>query len=362
MSKFIIKTVILQEMVSRAIKGAGQNKLIPITSLMAIEVKEEHLTLRTTDASNTLYIMHDVPGAEDFYCVVQAEQFSKLVAKMTSENIILEISGMSLAVTGNGNYKIELPPDENGNMIQYPDPVAEAALDGQATEISLATIKTILNTNKAALAVTMEDPVYTGYYVGDRVVSTDSYKVCGLDVKLFDEPVLMFPETMDLLNVMTEEKISVLQNDEVIEFFTKDCIVFGYKMEGIEDFAINEIGALLDEEFKCSCKVGKPDLLALLDRISLFVGVYDDHAITLLFTDTGINVSSKQSDGVEIIPYVSSKNPAFYTCQVAVDVLIQQIKANSADVIELQYGNDRSIKIVDGNVTQVIALYQEATE
>ena len=54
--KIIIKTTTLQEMIAKAIKGASNNKLIPLTSLMAIEVKDKVLTLTTTDATNYLYI------------------------------------------------------------------------------------------------------------------------------------------------------------------------------------------------------------------------------------------------------------------------------------------------------------------
>ena len=105
--KLSIKTTILQEMVSRVIKGASQNKLIPLTSLMAIQLKSGKLTLITTDASNTLYIMQDKVEGDDFYCVMPVEQFSKLVSKMSSENITLLLDNNILTINGNGIYKID---------------------------------------------------------------------------------------------------------------------------------------------------------------------------------------------------------------------------------------------------------------
>lgn len=360
--KLSIKTVVLQEMVSRAIKGAGQNKLIPLTSLMAIELKKKHLRLITTDASNTLYIMQDKVEGKDFYCVVQVDQFSKLISRMTSENITLSLDGAILTVTGNGTYKIELPLDESGELIKYPDPAAEKKLDGQAVEVNLTTVKTILNTNKSALALTMEEPVYTNYYVGEKVVATDNYRICGLNIKVFDEPVLIAPETMNLLNVMTEEKISVYIQDDVLQFVTKDCVVFAHKVEGIEEFAIEPITALLNEEFPSVCKISKGDLLAVLDRISLFVGAYDNQTIVLTFTDKGIDISSKQSNGVETLEYVDSKNFAPFTCLADISQLMQQVKANAGDTIECHYGNERSIKFVDGNVTQILSLLLDAQQ
>ena len=359
-NKLSIKTVILQSMVARAIKGAGQNKLVPLTSLMCIRLKDKQLTLITTDATNTLYITHDMPESTgDFYCVVQADQFSKLISKITSENINLEINDAILNVKGNGNYKIELPLDENGKMIIFPDPVADNPVDGlPATEINLADIKTVLTVNKAALAESVEDVAYTGYYVGDKVVSTDQYKICGFDKKLFSEPKLISSELMNLLDVMTEDKIAVYFKGDCIVFVTGDCVVFGHAMDDIDSFAIDTINGLLEKEFESSCKVHKSDLLAVLDRVGLFVSTYDNRAITLTFSEKGLDISSKKSNGVETLEYTDSKNFKPYTCQVDISFLIQQIKTNSADMIEIHYGDKVSIKLVDGAVTQLIALLE----
>lgn len=357
-----IKTVELQEMISRAVKGSSQNKLIPLTSLMKIQVKDGILSLVTTNMSDYLYIKKKL-DAEDFYAVVQADQFSKLVSKMTSENISLTLEGSILNVKGNGNYKIELPLDETGEMITYPDPVAELKFEGEASAtINLTTIKTILVANKAALAVTMEVPVYTGYYIGERVITTDSYKICGLNKKLFETPVMVSAETMNLLDVMTADQITVDFTSNIILFSTPDCVLYSHKMEGIEEFAIEPISQLLDQEFEYSCKVSKNALLSTLDRIALFVGPYDNKCITLTFTGSGIDISSKKSNGIETITYIEAKKPGDYSCNIDIVMLLQQVKAITADSIEIQYGNDTSLKFVDGEIVQISALLEDTEE
>lgn len=354
-----VKTVEFQEMVARACKGSTQNKLIPLTSLMKIEVKDNILYLVTTNMSDYLYIKKKVE-AEDFYAVVQTEQFSKLISRMTSENITLSLDNAILNVKGNGNYKIELLMDETGDLIKYPDPLKNIKFEGEASAtINLSTIKTILTTNKAALATTLEVPVYTGYYVGDKVISTDTYKICGLNVKLFDTPAMVSPETMNLLDVMTAETITVDFAGDVMLFTTEDCILYSHKMEGVEEFAIEPISNLLNETFESTCKVNRNAMISTLDRIALFVGPYDNKSITLTFTETGIDISSKKSDGVESVKYVESNNFKPFTCNIDIIMLIQQLKANISECAEIQYGNDATIKMVDGNITQVVALLGE---
>ena len=61
-----VKTTILQEMVSKAVKGASCNRMIPITGLIEIKVEGGVLSLTTTDATNTLILSKkDIPG-DDF--------------------------------------------------------------------------------------------------------------------------------------------------------------------------------------------------------------------------------------------------------------------------------------------------------
>lgn len=359
--KLSIKTDKLKEMVSRSIKGVGNNKLIPLTGLIAIELKDSKLTLITTDAINYLYIMEDKVVGDDFYVVVDADTFSKLVSRMTSENIVLEVnSGLSaLEVKGNGNYKIELPLDEDGSPIKYPDPYSGYLDVVDAGEINRSTVQVILDTIKPALATTLEVPCYTGYYMGNQVVATDTYKIASMDIKLFNDAKLISPELLDLLSVMSAEKIQVRTVGNDIIYKTPDCVVVGKFMDGIEDYAIDAIMGLVQTEFDSFCSVPKSALLQLLDRLSLFVGTYDKNAIYLTFTKDGLQVSSKAATGVEIINYTASDNFRDFTCVIDIQMFMQEVKSIQNDVIEIYYGTDNAIKMTDGNITIIIALMED---
>lgn len=359
--KLTLKTEKLKEMVSRAVKGVGNNKLIPITSLMAVEVKDNRLTLITTDATNYLYIIEDKVVSDDFYVVIDANIFSKLISKMTNDTITLQIKNGSLEVRGNGTYKIELPLDENGEPIKYPDPYEKLCnVSSDVGTINRTTIQVILETIKPALATTLENPCYTGYYVGDNIVATDTYKIASMGVKLFEsDPKLVSAELLDLLAVMNAEKIRVETYDNDVVFITPDCIVCGKFMEGIEDYAIDAIMGLVNTEIDCFCSVPKNAILQLLDRLSLFVGTYDKNAVYLTFTKDGLQVSSKAANGIEIINYVSSSDFKDFTCTIDIQMLTQEIKSIQNDVIELYYGEDNAIKMTDGNITIIIALIED---
>lgn len=355
-----IKTSKFQEMVSRAAKGIGNNKVYPISQMMAIKLESNVLTLVTTDATNYLYVKENKVDGEDFYAVVSADQFCKLVSKLTSESVTMELTNAALVIKGNGTYSVEIQFDDDGEMVRYPDPVSEAVFDPDDTvEINASTIATVLTSIKPALATTTENPCYTGYYVGDKVVATDTALINALDVEMFKAPKLVSPEVMDLLSVMQSEKIQVDFAGNIQVYSSPDCTIYGRDLEGIEDFSIDAVTTFLDMEMPSMCKLSKNALLQLLDRLSLFVTDYDENGIDLTFTKNGLQVSSKSSNGVEIIPYLESNDFAEFVGEIDVKMFQRQVKAQSGDAIEVWYGNEKAIKLVSGKVVQLIALNSE---
>ena len=357
--KLSVQTAAFQNMVAKATKGAVMNKDLFITQLMAIQLRNDKLTLITTDNSNYLYVSEKLPG-EDFYVVVQVDKFSKLISKLTCDVVELELVSKEgqldkLVVNGNGRHVLELPYDEDGDLIEFPDPVYTTdTSDWKAITTKLSTIKMVLSTAKPALSASA-DTCYSGYYMGDCIVSTNTYKICGIDIKMFDEPKLLPPQLIDLLDVMTEEDITVQYSEDSLIFSTPSVIVYGKTMSGIEDYKIDAIQALLNEPFPSSCKIDKSLLLQILDRASLFVDTYDKNGIYLTFTKDGIMISNKKDKGEEIIPYKESSDFEAYTCCLDIDLFKTQVKAYPSELLEILYGK-QSLKFVVGNVKQFVAL------
>lgn len=363
--KLTINTATFQNMVAKAVKGAGMNNDLFITQLMSISLKDNRLTLTTTDNNNYLYVRQDKVAGDDFNVVVAVDKFSKLISKLTCQEVTLEVSEGKegeldkLTVKGNGKYVLELPYDEEGELIDYPNPLEneDAEKFWNSSEVKLSTIRHILSTAKAALLVGKEDMCYSDYYVGSRVVATDTYKICGIDVKIFDEPRLISPQLMDLLDVMSSENIDIRYDEDTVIFETPEVTVYGKTDEGVKDYQIDAISSLLDEKFPSSCKIEKAPLLQMLDRLSLFVDTFDKNSVYLTFTKDGLVVSSKQNSGEEIIPYKESTDFTDYTCCLDIDLFKTQVKAYQLDIIEILYGKENSIKLTMSETTrQVIAL------
>ena len=255
-------------------------------------------------------------------------------------------------------------------MVVFPDPLEDCVFDEDETVIiNTSTIRTILTTLKPAVATTLEEPQYTGYYFGDKVIATNGFLINSLDVNLFDTEKLISAGVLDLLDVMTAEKISVdfkESEDEgipnIIVFGSPDCTIYTRELEGIEDFESESITQVIDTPFTSMCKVMKNALLQLLDRVQLFVSDYDEGIVNFTFTKDGLQVTSKMSNAVELIPYTESTKFKPFMCSTDVGLIIKQVKSQPGEIIELWYGDDSVIKIVRDKVTQIIALHTEAEE
>lgn len=355
-----ISTTKLQSMVAKASKGVGNNKLIPLTCLISLESKDGIFTVTTTDNTNYLYVKEKVESAEDFYVCIKADQFGKLIAKMTSEFVTLTIKDGNLEVIGNGTYIIEIPLDEMGEMIKFPNPMNDFACTNKIGSVSQSDISIILNAVKTGLATVVESYPYTNYFVGDKVVATDSIKISAYKHNLFSESKLIGANTMDLLSVVTADTVDVYSSDNKVVFLSDDVTIYGITPDGIESYSIDAINTLVeDQDFVNKCCVNKSEMLQLLDRISLFVGDYDDGVIKLEFNGNGIIVSSKQTNGEETVKYsVPLPLIGSYSCYIDIFMLQSQIKAIQSDTVNIFFGKETAIKLVDDDIVSIIALIQ----
>lgn len=351
----------IKEAVNKAVKGAGFNNLIPITSMIGIKLSEGKLRFLTTDMTNTLCIIIDKVAGDDIDVTVDADKFGKLVAKITSEDVDLSVKDDVLYVKANGTYKIPLVSDEEG-LISFPDIKSDLSLIGNWGNVKLSSIMQAYNINRPALAKTLENPALTGYYCGDMVISTDANVITFNNFKMFAgdfPPMLISAQQMALLSLFGEEDINVTSDPTTIIFATATQIIEGSLMEGIEDFPAEEVNAYLDEAFTSSCKVPKDLLLSVLDRLALFIEPYDKNGAYFTFGRKGINIHSKKDASTEVINYVESKNFEQFICCVDIPMLKEQLQANPDDTVKICYGNKNALKIESGKVTQVIALLED---
>lgn len=363
-----IKTTVLQDMVNKAVRGASNNKLIPLTSYMRIKAVPNIFSLLTTDGMNYLEVMLDLESgdgepAEETEAVVLADTFAKLIRKLTGEVTKFNLTDKYLVVECNGTYKLELLLDDEGEPVEFTMPKEFDNFDGKEKvgEFDRATITCIMDSLKQSLCA--EDnrngrTVYMSYRVGDEIIATDASLISILNKPTFATPHLVSSVCMNLLDVVVGSN-GVATGYKVGDAVVYDCgnaVLYSREPVGIENFNVKAIKGFVDAEFPRHCTVNVQALIDAFERIALFVGAYDAGAVTLVFDEDGIQISSKNTSGVETVPYETVDSGEVFTCIADVSGLLTVFKAQPSEVVDLYFGISETIQIKDGDITTILAL------
>ena len=353
-----IKTETLQMMVNKAVRGASNNKLVPLTSYMRVRVSPNAFSLLTTDGMNYLEVSTDIEG-ESLTAVVLADTFTRLVRKLTGATVKLSLTDKYLVVECNGTYKLELLLDDDGNPVDFTMPKEFDSLEGKEKlgELSRETISRILSSLRQSLAMDGTRSQYCCYRMGEEIIATDSSLISILNTKVFESARLISPECVNLLDAITTDVAECYKiSDSSVVFVAGGDLLYTRLPVGIEKYNARAIKGFADEEFANHCTINVQAVLSTLERIALFVGVYDAGAVNFVFGADGVTVSSKNTSGVEQIEYETVDKEADYSCILDVDSAITVFKAQSSQVVDLYFDGEQTLKLVDGDLVTIIAL------
>ena len=358
MSTFSIDTSALKSIVTKASKGASNNKFSAITSLMNIVIEDGKISVTTTDSNNYLTITDSVKSSDNFSFTLNVDTFSKLVAKTSVDSIKISVSDDMISFTGNGTYKLPIQLDVDGSQIKYPThTINNPEFFGI---IKASVIKSAIFHNKPSLAVTMEAPYLTGYLcLPDCIITADSYNICLSKYNMFDKGILLPPVVLELLSMSSDEDISYKIYGNNVMFETSNMKLFAVTMDGIEDYPETTIRGICDKEYPSNCTLPKSAVISVIDRLSLFIKDNDINGVYMTFTQNGVTFESINGSGIETIPYQGSNGFSEFTCCIGVDALKKQISSHSGESINIYYGDESAIMIKDENITQVISLMDD---
>lgn len=189
-------------------------------------------------------------------------------------------------------------------------------------------------------------------------MATDRVKVASFDKRLFSNDVLVSDRLMKLMGVIQDSDIQYEVQDNVVVLKSDKCTIYG-NLDEVGGYPVAVVSDLISMDFPSSCKINKQSFINMLDRISLFVGKYDNKAIHMKFEKHGISIANMAGKSEEVIDYDSVKSYKAFDCIVDIELLLAQLKAYSSDVLDIQFGNEATLKLVDDDITYIVALNNE---
>lgn len=342
--KVTLETKTLKNLITRVMKGVGNNESIMRTCWIGIKCSNNTLSMTAWDGENYIQVSEDKIVCDDFKVTVTANTFAQLISKTTSESVTMELKDNYLDIKGNGKYKLELPVDEEGELDKYPELVFDTSKAG--SKIKLSAIVWAIESNKISLAKTPELPHLMCYYFGNDVLTTNNITAAIANINVFGKPIMLKADLVNLVATMENEDITVYTDGQKILFETPKTVILGYFDEFKDEFensVVEPLEQLFETECPASCSVEKDKLLGILDRILLFVKTKEE-GIRVMFTKNGMQFYNKENSVNELLPYAESNNFVNFEVKLQLDVLKELVNSTCDDKCYIQYGVEGYLK------------------
>ena len=356
----VIKTPILQDAISKAVKACSMDNAFPLTSMLQIVVKEGRLTVQATDNVNTLYIHRsDVSGDIDF--VVDAKLFSGLVSRITTPMTELYIEGTNLKVKANGIYDIALMLEQDGSKTEIPNYEFPSTAKNHISNIQL---RNIITANKSCKTEMKEIPSLYNYYMdNEKVLTADNYKACCTPIKVFDTAVCLPPELVELISLIADDNgVDAQESGDSVLFSSSKGCLYGKKsvQEDLEQYPVQEIVTMMNDSFNYECLLNRTLLINTLDRLCLFTDGYENNAVQVCFEAEKVTFTANESGTHESVKYLQPCN-ADSSFNILVDgaFLKQQLSALPQEDIKVKFGNENGIQIICDGITQFASTLED---
>jgi hypothetical protein len=344
---------------TKVIKGAGNNKLIPITGLVMIKLFGKVFSLTTTTGESQLVVsVNDDSDESEFLVSVKADIFNSLVQKTTSEFIVMDLTEKGLEVRGNGTYMIEVPFDEESKIIEIP--IINVGDTEKVINIDMKELKQSLSIHKPAVSDSAEVYCLTGYYFDETVITTNALVACSSNVNYFGKKVLISSAVVGLFEVFEDITIDFkFCSNNAFSINSGNVCLYGKFMDEVDTYPVVAIENLINTEMKSFVKVNKKEILQAVDRLNIFVEEYDKNAINILFDNGFITLNNAKNSSTETVAVKETNlkaNKDSFKCTVDVELFKLQLNAYPEDIVEISFGSNRALKLKSEKRCQIIAL------
>lgn len=349
-----VNTSILKDML-RAVSGCKPSKILEITNYYELDFSVEGLSLRATDGINFITINYPEQCEEEMTVIVKADQFSKLINKTTKDTVTLKLTDNYLEVKGNGTYKVEIVSDE-----VYP--TLDIDVDKEFT-VTYTTLSNAITSGAKAKSNVPTDGVLFSYLVRDsEVVTADAIKVYSteLDGKDLEGVELLIPPTLaNLLQSIDVENIKFMVDDDctTLRAVGQNVTITGALQEGADEYP--DVIPLLTSEYPYSCEVDVKQVLQALDRLDLFIGLYDKGIIDVVFSDTNMAIatSSKSVEAIEYTKPIDLSEP--FVISVNSAYMKDLFSAVDEPDVKVEFGTEETVKLCTKDSMMLLATADE---
>lgn len=297
--KAVLNRSELNQLLNKSFLGVGNNKLIPVTSYIGIEIKDGKFILRSFDGLNYLELISNdaIVNSEsdgEEICVL-ADTLKNLIDKSTTDTITFEVKEKALKIISNGEYFIDIPYEDDSALKMKKFTISDKGVN---YDIKKSVLKDGLSFYIEDNDIVKGTSFLRGICFDKKIYSTTSYIASIINERLNEKlsRLLIDFKTIKLIDIFKEDDLVLTLDDDKILFSNKDKTVFlgTTLVKGKEDFPVDA----MDNFLKLSSPfvgVSTAKLSASLNRISLFIDNFRK-IIRLTFKGSSLIIGTADSD------------------------------------------------------------------
>jgi DNA polymerase-3 subunit beta len=344
--KFEVSTTLLQAICNKSVKAVSTKDIIPSLKNFLIDVTETNIHIISGDSAT--YIEKDIP-CNNVMSIgktsVDGKDFTKLINKITSDTVILELKDNKLHIKA-GKSEFKLKTIDAAEYV-YPE---NLDLEVSGIKVNLPQLKNALKLGAITLSKNATEVYFTGYKLGANLMTTNRNNLTIYDLPLCGDDLLITTDIVNLINDLDGDTIEFGYTSYFIEFTTDGTRIIGNLLCGLENFPPNDV--LSSFNYDKTATLLKKDLLPVLDRALIFVKTLG--AVELNFKEGVIEsrlVGNNDVDTYEEIPYQGELNTSI---KVNVGMLAEICQALEADIIELKLDSPESPLLISSGDYSVL--------
>lgn len=365
----IIKTKLLQDNCKKILDAVDSGNILNkvISETVEVEAKDRMLYLNVTNKEYYVSVRIPLDSDAELHAVVDARLFLNLISKISTNEVEMHTTDTALSIKANGNYKIPLIYDGEGNLIDLP----KIEIENVTNEfgISKEILQGILKYNaKELLKGVCNRPSQRLFYIDGEGALTFTSGACVNSFAL-EQPVTLFLTEKvvklfrlfkgdvrfsighDELNGRTVTKVSFEDgNVSLVSLINIDPSVTG-------TFPVSAIRRLADESYAHSVNLDKAATLDAIGRLSLFSAKNASSSIYFEFGAESLAIYDERRENNEVIEYVDGGLPELgepYVARFLANDLRLTLESCEESHINIGFGNHRSVVISRGTVKNVV--------
>lgn len=364
-----IKTEELNSICSKILYAVDTNSVADITELLELSLSNNILYMQITNREYFLKIKLATSDNEDFHATVNAELFLRLIQKMTTEYIVLEVDNNSLIISGNGEYKLPMVYDGD-ELLALPEITIQN--ETNSFDIDGAVLNSINTYNSKQLTTKgVMSPIQTLYYIDKNGAITFTTGACVNDFTLSDDvKLLMSSKLVKLFKLFKNEKVEfVLGQDPITATLVQTKV--GFKTPTLEltailpsndadiaKFPVKIIRDRASKEYDYNILISRVELLQAINRLSIFAErstALNRSYGRFEFTKDKVIIYDINKINKEEITYANSTTiDDDYTAVIDFYDIKSIMEISTKEFINFSFGDHQAIVCTQDNIHNVI--------